>query len=467
MKRRITALCLALCLLGGLLSGCGSKRFTVEEAQRGVVRVAQMVRLDLYTVVDGKLGEKVGSADGLLGGTGTAFGVGKAGQPTDIFVTNRHVVSDSVGVWQVDEYGNPAVVYQSTVTAYYILLDDYSYNSSTGLDTSRTVPCTLVYEADEPGPDLAVLKAAEPVKDRIALPLLDPTDSSVRPGDTIYALGFPGSADDIAFDPQKQVDKLLAGIESMTVTKGSITLLTHDVESDTDIMQHDAQTNSGNSGSPLITEDGAVVAVHYASYLSSGIQTETVSKKSVQVGELMDILDREKISYDVYKPGVSPVLIIAIAAVVLAAGAAVAVLTLKKRKPVPRPAPDGGSGSPMPGGGGAIPAGGPVQEWRLQCQSGAFAGRRFAINGQLRIGRDPARNDLVYPGSTQGISGAHCVLRLQGGTLWLEDLGSSYGTFLASGQKLTPRQPVQLRKGDSFYLASQRELFQITGKGGV
>ena len=41
----------------------------------------------------------------------------------------------------------------------YILLDDYSYNSSTGLDTSRAVPCTIVYAAEEPGPDLDVLKS--------------------------------------------------------------------------------------------------------------------------------------------------------------------------------------------------------------------------------------------------------------------------------------------------------------------
>ena len=459
MKRRVLVLFAVVVLMLGALPGCGSKRFTVEEAQRGVVRVAQMVRLDLYTVVDGKLGEKIGSADGLLGGTGTAFGVGKAGQPTDIFVTNRHVVSDSVGIWQVDEYGNPTVAYQATVTAYYILLDDYSYNSSTGLDTSRTVPCSLVYKADEPGPDLAVLRAAEPVKDRIALPLLDPADSSVRPGDTIYALGFPGSADNIAFDPQKKVDKLLASIESMTVTKGSITLLTHDVESDTDIMQHDAQTNSGNSGSPLITEDGAVVAVHYASYLSTGIQTETVSKKSVQVGELMKILDGEKISYDVYRPGLA--LVPAVGIGIAAAAAAVLVIVIvavrrKKPAPVPAGAPAAPVMNPAPAG----------TELRIQGQSGTFAGRRFSINGQVRIGRDPAANDLVYPAGTPGISGRHCVVTLSDGQVMVTDLGSSYGTFLAGGRKLTPNQPTPLHIGDRFYLGAEKESFVITGKGG-
>jgi pSer/pThr/pTyr-binding forkhead associated (FHA) protein len=55
---------------------------------------------------------------------------------------------------------------------------------------------------------------------------------------------------------------------------------------------------------------------------------------------------------------------------------------------------------------------------------------------------------------------------LSGGQVTLTDLGSSYGTFLAGGQKLAPNQPVTLRVGDRFYLGSEKEGFVITGKGG-
>ena len=55
---------------------------------------------------------------------------------------------------------------------------------------------------------------------------------------------------------------------------------------------------------------------------------------------------------------------------------------------------------------------------------------------------------------------------MSGGQLTLTDLGSSYGTFLAGGQKLLPNQPVPLRPGDRFYLGSEKESFVITGKGG-
>ena len=90
----------------------------------------------------------------------------------------------------------------------------------------------------------------------------------------------------------------------------------------------------------------------------------------------------------------------------------------------------------------------------------------MCINGQVRIGRDPSCNDLVYPGNTPGISGRHCVVTLSGGQVTLTDLGSSYGTFLANGRKLTPNQPVTLRVGDKFSLGSEKESFVITGKGG-
>lgn len=103
---------------------------------------------------------------------------------------------------------------------------------------------------------------------------------------------------------------------------------------------------------------------------------------------------------------------------------------------------------------------------RLQCLSGNFAGRRFPIEKQVRIGRDPARNDLVYPANAPGVSGVHCVVKVEGGQLWLTDLGSSHGTYL-NGRKLTANQASPLNPGDRFYLGSENEMFQITVKGGA
>lgn len=128
------------------------------------------------------------------------------------------------------------------------------------------------------------------------------------------------------------------------------------------------------------------------------------------------------------------------------------------------------SGGEMPGvavrhGGGmpgvAVQSGG----IRLQCVKGAFSGRRFALTGRVRIGRDPARNDLVFPSGTAGVSGVHCELLLQGGQIGIRDLGSSYGTFV-NGNRLKPNQLCELRPGDRVNIGSAHEEFQITLKGG-
>ena len=103
---------------------------------------------------------------------------------------------------------------------------------------------------------------------------------------------------------------------------------------------------------------------------------------------------------------------------------------------------------------------------RIQGVAGRFASRRFAVTGQLRIGRDPARNDLVYPADSQGVSGVHCVLLADGGRLLVQDLGSTYGTFVG-GNRLAANAPVELRVGDRFCLGSEQETFVIARKGEV
>lgn len=79
---------------------------------------------------------------------------------------------------------------------------------------------------------------------------------------------------------------------------------------------------------------------------------------------------------------------------------------------------------------------------RLQGVSGTFAGRRFPMADTVRIGRDPSLNQLSYPANVKGISRQHCELRLVNGQVYLKDLGSTYGTFLGSGQRLA-RQPAR------------------------
>ena len=96
---------------------------------------------------------------------------------------------------------------------------------------------------------------------------------------------------------------------------------------------------------------------------------------------------------------------------------------------------------------------------------GQFAGRSYPIrpNG-IMMGRDAASCEFVFSESAQGISRNHCKVEFNPQTTMfvLYDLGSSCGTFLANGVKVQQGQPVALRPGDSFYLASQGNLFRVS-----
>lgn len=459
MKRKILALFAAAVLIMGMLSGCGSKRVTVDEARKGVARVGKFVTMEIYTVEDGRLADYITSADNLLWSTGTAFGVGKTGQPTDVFVTNHHVIADIDDpiVLSTDAEGNPTMAGVAEVTGIYILLDNFAYKDGAGLDVSRAVPCNIICNEEQSGADIAILRAAEPVSGRIALPLQD-AESSLGINDSITALGYPGSSDDATSEGAK-----LAEVGDVTVTSGTVSRFyepssvggSEGLLDNRRYIQHTAIINHGNSGGPLIDQNGAVVGVN-TNIIQSEAYAESTASYALRIKYAKDALDSLGIEYDVYKAGPGVLVIAGIAtAAVIAVIAIVVVVQVRKGRPAPQPAVIPVSG-PAPGG----------TELRIQGQSGAFAGRRFAINGQVRIGRDPAANDLVYPDGTPGISGRHCVVTLAGGQAMLTDLGSSYGTFLAGGRKLAPNQPTPLRIGDRFYLGAEKESFVITGKGG-
>lgn len=430
MKKRIlswvmlTALAL-MCLTGGAYASSNADN-AAASSRSGVVRVIALGPDGYYSL-------------------GSAFGVGETGKETDIFVTNDHVV---YGVYETE---SGQIVALPAVNVW-ILKSSTALNPVTGLDTSQAIPCEVLYAAGTDYPDMAILRAAEPMQGRTALPLLA-DESALEVGDRVYALGYPGSSD------QTEVgvygERTVAGVEDVTITSGVVSRFTTSATyGNTRIIQHDATINHGNSGGPLINEGGAVVGINTYG-LGQNVSTGDVnSYYTVRIQYVMDKLDELGIPYDTYSRSGIGFPVIAAAAAVIVAIVAVVIVLARKRRPAPQP--------------GTVPVSGPApaQELRIQGESGAFAGRRFAINGRVRIGRDPGGNDLVYPDGTPGISGRHCVVALYGGQLTLTDLGSSYGTFLAGGQKLVPNQSVTLRVGDRFYLGSEKETFVITGKGG-
>lgn len=427
-----------------------AEQSAVSQARNGVVRILAV--------------QPDGSAN-----VGSGFAVGEAGKPSSVFVTNQHVTAGAAAV--------------------YILLDD-EWNASPEpeisfqLDAEHSVRCDVIYESGG-YPDYAILRAERVVTERVALSVMPA--SLAEPGEPIYALGFPGASDQVT-------NNYNAAVDAVTVTTGTISRMAHMEETNTDVIQIDATINHGNSGGPLITEEGYVIGLNTYGMQENiflAVQVDYVISRLdnlIEIGVLHDftytlVTDREG------SVSLLPTVLICLAVVAAAAVAARGILRRGKgagpvRKadtktnggaaansaPIQRAAyPKTAPADLFPKTAPADPIGRTMPadilpQLRLVGTEGVFSGRRFALEGALRLGRLPDQNDLVFPADTTGVSGRHCVVRLTDGGATLTDLGSSFGTFLSDGTRLQPNQPVELKVGDSFTLGSQKQRFTLEAK---
>jgi S1-C subfamily serine protease len=421
MKRTISII-ICLLLLLPAVAACSS--FDVNTVADSVVRVAFIVNDDWW-------------------GFGSAFVIGHSGGSTYL-VTNRHVIMDQ----------GRTIPFEAQRDYMYVVLDDMS---DVRLKISQIIVLSMDVDWSEnidDGMDLAFLRVDTGLSDRRALPLS--TAETVQRGDRVFAAGFPAIADALFGDYVALPSKP----ENVTITSGIVTNTVRTYgHADTRHLQIDAVINNGNSGGPLINERGAVIGVN-----TLGLEG---TNAAVYIDYIIEQCNRLGIPYRTASSGILDYWWVGLIGLLLIAAAAVLLLTKNK----PAPAAYAGVAVPpvlqAPQAPQALPVGNMPQQapnvpTRLICTKGQFAGTTFPISGVLTIGRDPKACQIVFPGSTQGISSLHCEVRQSPFGVTLTDKGSSFGTFLLSGgRRLSANETVTLNPGDGFYLADQNNEFKV------
>lgn len=479
----------------------------VQNARNGVVRVIDYSE----------------QADGYWISSGTGFAIGNPGEAVSYFITNNHVIVD-----------DPEQVY--------IVLDNLN-------EADSVIPAKVI--ATWPYPDIAILQIESPITDRSALPLGSGQNLEVT--DDIYCLGFPGVSDGMNDEGQNYPST----IDDITVTSGTVTKeKTNYME--TTCVQIDAVINHGNSGGPLINENGEVVGINtygainddgtaadgtnYSIYIDyvveycndngipfyqmsdtpeaslaptaaatptavgtdtgkdtgTGTDTGTDNGTGTDTGTGKDNgkdtdTDTDDSSTDKDEGKNNDTLIYILIGGVVVVGLIVVVIVLSQKKPrtssymetsatAPRYAPNpnmpnpnmsnpnmpnsnmSSSNRPNQNGPQSVynnPIQGPSGVLQITGTSGFFANNSFPVIDRIKIGRDTTRCNVVFPPKTTGVSSLHCEVIYTGGHLELLDRGSTYGTFLGNGTKLSVNMPYPLQIGESFYLGVPENQFRV------
>ncbi len=398
--------------------------------------------------------------------TGTGFAIGQPGEAPEYFVTNRHVIEDF-----------PEEVY--------ILFEDL-----TDADMNVQLEKATVVKTWENSVDLAILRIENTIASgsRTVLPL--GSASQVGLMESVHALGFPGVSDAL----NDEGWNIPSNIGDVTLTSGKI-----DSEPVTyqgaECLSMNITINHGNSGGPLLDDNGVVVGVNTYAYDGA--------TRAISIDYVTDYLDENGFSYycdtdveikedtsltqasaekseitetkteytadtkeDVKEDekdntgNDNQILMYAIIAggLVICVGGILFFVLRSKKKNIPAPVVPAPNYAPAPN---VEKTSIPNMNFQIRCDRGALAGASFPVQISVNLGRDAGRCQVVFPGDASGISGLHCQIKASDNILSITDLDSTYGTYLAGGVKMNPNQSYPLKKGDCFYLANSDTKFVV------
>lgn len=440
--------------------------------------------------------EVLGDVYSLEGHRGSGFAIGTPGEAVKNIVTADHVIR-----WSGEINGVNVNVRASEVRVY------FSYAANDFMRATINV--------DDEGRDIAVLDLPEPTDKRE--PLIICRDRDRDENDACAALGYPVFSEIITEDTAITLD-----LSDMSIKRGAVENKIKALNDEEFYLLDKIELSPGQSGGPLINENNEVIGINTLT-VSGRNSNGLVEEKhySICIDELLRIINRDEIPYtlstevsapaaetteteaadettqaeetessaqadeteteaateqsteteapeapaqtsettqaavpaaaDSDNSGSNTLMIVIIAAAAVVVIVIVIAVVSKNKNSAPAQAPAMNAAPMQQGHGGAVITG----------MKGIMANRSFNINGSIVLGRNAQKCNVCFPVDSKGISGVHCQIRQVSGGYEIVDLGSSNGTFLGSGERLTPNAPVFIPDGTYFYLGSAEQLFQI------
>lgn len=365
--------------------------------------------------------------------SGSGFAIGENGKPVQYIVTNYHVVHNE----NTGEKAQSVTVCFSAAANRYMTAQVYRYSEAK---------------------DIAVLRLPEPTTEVKPLKLRKYSDNNMS--ETFYALGYPARA--TAGTDFERYDK-----KDIVTTSGMISRQT--MVEETDVYMLDLEITSGNSGGPLVNSKGEVVGINTFSITDENYDR---TNYAVCIDEVTRLIDVDEVPFtltsDVNAKAIIVIAAVVIVDVALAAMIVISLMGPGKKALYERPAKkperhDTDSDIRRTVAADSISPTVAVSDSVsiISCISGQLKDKDFVLKDKLVFGRDPKRCKVVFPLDTEGVSGLHCQLVKENGKIVLTDLGSTYGTYVGNGLKIDKDTPVELKKGDTFSLGSDKNKFVV------
>ena len=444
MKRLVWILAV-LWLIGCSLAPAYAKEAPLS-ARQGVLRVYG----EAYATSTNKGKQYIG------GWTGSAFIVSISADGNITLVTNRHCVDSAYADQEIKSL---------TGMGYGIEDEIYIVND----DADHMIPAKVI--AISRKTDLALLRVKSLNNRDLSLKIWK-GDPSELVQNIVYTAGFPGASDGIKNDNAYR--QLRSDVDSVTFADGKVTRIIDAGQTEYgEVIQHSAATNSGNSGGPLLDEDGNVVGVNTWGSLEGEMTFWSISNR-----ELITFLEENGISYQEGRriKKTDPALIAIGIVVVLAIIVIIATIrqrkvnkeqnrqieellrkrlltqitsiiapkkkTLTEQKEETKKDPSSASSS----GTGRV----------LRCDHGALAGQNYSFKKTIVIGRDPSKCDVVFQKDVPNVSRVHCTLRFNGESVTVRDENSSHGTYI-DGKRIESGKDVVFHRGHKLGIGSADE----------